>query len=95
MFRSDYWNTLTGLMFNSSCLVDSVRKLGDGNLILYWTGLTAELIKICLKIAFRRRLGKGVPLKQCHCSNEFIFIPEIATFIQFGLMKSDMMLLSG
>ena len=83
-------------MFNSGCLVDSRRKLGDGNLILlYWTGLTAQLIKTCLKIAFRRRPGKGMPLKQCHCSNEFIFMPEIATFIQFGLIRSDMMLLSG
>ena len=67
----------------------------DGNFILlYWTGLTAQFIKTCLKIAFGIRQEKGKPLKQCNCSSELIFMAEIATFTQVGLMRSDLMLLS-
>lgn len=85
-----------GLLFSSDCHVDSLRKLGDGNLILlYRIGFIAQLIKTCFKIAFRIGLGKGEPLKQRKCSSEFISMVEITTFTQFGLMRSDLMLLSG
>lgn len=85
-------------MLNSGCPVESLRKLGDGSLILlHYTGLIAQLIKTCLKIAFRIGPGKKKPLKQCKCSSEFIFIfmAEITTFTLFGLMRLNLMLLSG
>jgi hypothetical protein len=40
-------------MLNGGCPADSLRELRDDSFILlYWTGLTAQLIKTCLKIAF-------------------------------------------
>lgn len=57
-------HTVTGLMLNGGCPADSLRELGDDSFILlYWAALTAQLIKTCLKIAFRIGPEKGKPLK--------------------------------
>lgn len=70
--------------------------MGEGNfLLLYWSGFIAQLIKTCLRIAFSIELGKGKPLEQYKYGSESVFMAEIATFTQFGLMRSDLMLLSG